>query len=354
MVVTPGQVAGTAAVPPRPSAPKPYLYLAGGLLLGLLLGAVLAMLRDRRDDRVRGKADLEPSLGAPVIAAATSAEVTGRAWPRSLVALTEPRGAEADAYRTVTTTVTGDSAESQIVMLCSTGREGRSLAPMNLAATYALQGLRTVLAGPHAALAPAMELLGITELPVAEPGGLPEKPVPSGVVPDLSVLDLGDEVSLGATLRNNGVLLEDVLGEADLVVLDGVNIELPSTTLRLGQLADEVVVLVYPNRTTHQGLEALAQHLAQVRADISGAILLSRQPWHRRAGGSKRVSTQPAPLPGSRAAGHAESRAADRQLAPARIRSGQPGRRHEIGRAADSPETRAEQLRSVSGAAKGT
>jgi hypothetical protein len=165
-------------------------------------------------------------------------------------------------------------------------------------------------------------------------------------------------VSLGATLRNNGVLLEDVLGEADVVVLDGVNIELPSTSLRLGQLADEVVVLVYPNRTTHHGLEALAQHLAQVRADISGAILLSRQPWHRRtrgsSAGSKRVSTQPAPLPGSRAAGHAESRAADRQLAPARIRSGQPGRRHEIGRAADSPETRAEQLRSVSGAAKGT
>jgi polysaccharide biosynthesis transport protein len=360
MVVTPGQVAGTAAVPPRPSAPKPYLYLAGGLLLGLLLGAVLAMLRDRRDDRVRGKADLEPSLGAPVIAEATSAEVTGRTWPRSLVALTEPRGAEADAYRTVTTTVTSDSGESQIVMLCSTGREGRSLAPMNLAATYALQGVRTVLAGPHAALAPAMELLGITELPAAEPGALPEKPVPSGVVPDLSVLDLGDEVSLGATLRNNGALLEDVLAEADLVVLDGVNIELPSTSLRLGQLADEVVVLVYPNRTTHQGLEALAQHLAQVRADISGAILLSRQPWHRRTGGSstgstKRVS-QPAPLPGSRAAGRAESRTADRQLSPARIHSSQPGRRHEMGRAADSAEARAagaEQRRSVSGAAKG-
>ena len=106
IVVTPGQVAGTAAAPSRPSAPKPYLYLAGGFLVGLLLGALLAMLRDRRDDRVRGKADLEPSLGAPVIAEASSAEVTGRAWPRSLVTLTEPRGAEADAYRTVATTVT--------------------------------------------------------------------------------------------------------------------------------------------------------------------------------------------------------------------------------------------------------
>jgi Mrp family chromosome partitioning ATPase len=249
-------------------------------------------------------------------------------------------------------------------MLCSTGREGRSLAPMNLAATYALQGLRTVLAGPHAALAPTMELLGITELPSLEPGQLPAKLIQSGVVPDLSVLDLGDEVSIGATLRNNGVVLEDVLADADMVVLDGVNIELPSTSLRLGQLADEVVVLVYPNRTTHHGLEALAQHLAQVRSDISGAILLSRQPWHRhswrrrargRAAGLPKLA-QSALQPGSRPAGHAEARA-DRQLSPARLHSGQPGRRHDLGVAeAGSAEARVaggEQLRRVSGVAKG-
>ena len=243
-------------------------------------------------------------------------------------------------------------------MLCSTGREGRSLAPMNLAATYALQGLRTVLAGPHAALAPAMELLGITELPVLEAGQLPPKLIPSGAVPDLSVLDLGDEVSLGATLRDNGMLLEDVLAEADVVVLDGVNIELPSTSLRLGQLADEVVVLVYPNRTTHHDLEALAQHLAQVRSDISGAILLSRQPWHRqplrrRNRRSAKPVTQPVSQPGSRPAGHAEGRS-DRQLSATRLHSSQPGRRHEIGVAeAEARVAGAEQLRRVSGAAKG-
>jgi len=327
VVVTPGQVAGTAAVPPRPSSPKPPLYLAAGLLVGLLIGAVLALVRDLRDDRVRGKADLEPSLGAPVLAEAESGEVNAKKWPRSLVTLTEPRGDEADAYRTVATTVSAEAAESQLVMLCSTGREGRSLAPMNLAATYALQGLRTVLAGPRTALEPVSGLLGV-DLDTAPADRLIEQLIPADGVPGLAVLSLGDEVSLGATLRANGDQLEDLLGEVDVIVLDGVNIELPSTSLRLAQLADEVVVLVYANRTTHLGLERLAQHLAQVRASISGAILLSRQSWlrrHRRSrsGGMPMRSARP----GERGSERAEATGPN---SPTRLRTGQPGRRREL------------------------
>jgi polysaccharide biosynthesis transport protein len=345
VVVTPGQVAGIAAVPSSPSSPKPALYLAAGLLVGLLLGALLALVRDLRDDRVRGKADLEPSLGAPVIAEATSAEVAGKAWPRALVTLAEPRGHEADAYRTVATTVSADAAESQIVMLCSTGREGRSLAPMNLAATYALQGLRTVLAGPRAALEPVTGLLGIAELATVPTDRLAEQLIASDTVPGLFVLPLGDEVTIGATLRGNDDQLEEMLAETDVIVLDGVNIELPSTSLRLGQLADEVVVLVYANRTTHLDLERLAQHLAQVRASISGAILLRRQSWlrrHRRP----RARTAIVALPARSGSGNLGSKS------PSPLRTGQPGRRREPSadgvRGGDT-----EQLRPVSGAAKG-
>ena len=342
MVVTPGTVAGQAAVPSGPSSPKKSLYLAAGLLFGLLLGALLAVIRDLRDDRIRGKADLEHSLGAPVIAEASSAEVTAKGWPRSLVAVTDPRGAEADAYRTVTTTA--DADECRIVMLCSTGRERHSLAPMNLAASYAQQGLRTVLAGPVGGLDRATELLGVQELlsaESAEPADrLVERLVDSETVPNLSLLNLGDEVRLGATLRGNGDQFADVLAEADVIVLDGVNIELPSTSLRLGQLADEVVVLVYANRTTHLVLVQLAQHLAEVRASISGAILLSRQPRLRR---SAKAGLAPASRPAARAA---------RQAGPATgsARIGQSDRRQNrpTGRSADT-----EQLRPVSGTAKG-
>jgi len=276
-VVTPGQVAGSAAVPSAPSSPKAYLYLAGGLLLGLLVGIVAAIMRDRKDDRVRGSGDLEQSLSAPVIAETASAEAGSKPANASLAALTAARGAEADAYRTVTTTVTSDSAGSRVVMVCGTGLAGRSLVPLNLAATFAKQGLTTVIAGPRQALEQASELLDVQT--IAAPGGprLANRLAPSRLVAGLSVLSLGDEVELSATLRANGDNLDEVLTKVDMIVLDGINIELPSTSLRLGQIADEAVVVAYKNRSTHLDIERLTRHLVQVRATVLGGILLSRR-----------------------------------------------------------------------------
>jgi uncharacterized protein involved in exopolysaccharide biosynthesis/Mrp family chromosome partitioning ATPase len=275
-VVTPGQVAGDAAPPSAPTSPKPLLYLAGGLLLGLLLGMVLAVVRDRRDDRVLDSSDLEHSLGAPAIAEAESAEAG--AQPSVLAAITAARSAEADAYRTVTATVASDSADSRVIVLCGTGQDGRSLAPLNLAATFALQGITTVIAGPRQAVEPARTLVGVREAPTAGGGSrLVDQLAPSELVPGLFVLSLGDEVALGATLRSSGDTFEELLDKVDVIVLDGVNIELPSTSLQLGQLADEAVVVAYKNRSTHSDVERLARQLAQVRATVLGGILLNRR-----------------------------------------------------------------------------
>jgi succinoglycan biosynthesis transport protein ExoP len=312
-VITPGQVAGDAAPPSAPSSPKPLLYLTGGLLLGLLLGMVLAVMRDRRDDRVLDSGDLEHSLGAPAIAEAESAEVGPQ--PTVLAAIAAARSSEADAYRTVTTTVTSDAADSRVIVLCGTGHDGPSLAPLNLAATFALQGLTTVIAGPRQAVEPARELVDVREVPAAGSGSrLVDQLAPSELVPGLFVLSLGDEVALGAALRANGDTLDEVLSKVDVIVLDGVNIELPSTSLRLGQLADEAVVVAYKNRSTHSDIERLARHLAQVRATVLGGILLSR-----RSGVRLKLRGRPAEPAPRRSAARADRERDD--VSPARTAS---------------------------------
>jgi succinoglycan biosynthesis transport protein ExoP len=274
-VVSLGHVVGAAVVPVSPSSPRPVLYLAGGLLFGLLVGIVLAVVRDRRDDRVRDASELEYGLGAPVIAESESSESGSR--PGELAAIDAPRGAEADAYRTVATTVSSGLTGSRVVLLCGTGQDGLSLAPLNLAATFAIQGLQTVIAGPRQAVEPATGLLDVQSLTGSATSRLADQLARSAALPNLSVLSLGDEVSLAATLRANGDGLKDVLAEADVLVLDGVNIELPSTSLRLGQLADEAVVVAYCNRSTHAGIERLGRQLAQVNTPVLGGILLTRR-----------------------------------------------------------------------------
>ncbi|HEX8768897.1 MAG TPA: hypothetical protein VF714_11035, partial [Jatrophihabitans sp.] len=261
------------------------IYLAGGVLFGLLAGILLAVLRDRRDDRVRNAAELEYGLGAPVIAESPSTESGSRLGQPAAIAA--DRSAEADAYRTVTTTVTADSADSRIVLLCGTGQEGFSLAPLNLAATFATQGLQTVIAGPRQAVEPAIDLLEVPGPSGPQAARLADQLAPSATLPLLSVLSLGDEVSLGATLRANGDRLDDVLAGADMIILDGVNIELPSTSLRLAQLADEAVVVAYRNRSTHADIERLARQLDHVNTTVLGGVLLTprsglRAKLHRR------------------------------------------------------------------------
>jgi capsular polysaccharide biosynthesis protein len=274
-VITPGQLAGEAAAPSSPSSPRRVLYLAGGLLIGLLAGIILAVLRDRRDDRVRNSAELEHSLGAPVIVESTVSEGGSRPGPPAAVAA--PRSAEADAYRTLATAVASHSAGSRTVVLCGTGQDGVSLAPLNLAATFAMQGLQTVIIVPDPAIEPASELLGVQGIPATSDAGLAGLLAPSDQLPALRVLSLGDEVSLGAALRANDDSLDEIRNTVDIMVLDGVNVELPSTAIRLGQIADQVVVVAYRNRSTHSEIERLARQLAQVGVTVVGGVLLSRR-----------------------------------------------------------------------------
>lgn len=321
-VIRPGQVAGAAQVPESPSSPRPLLYLAGGLLIGLLLGIILAVARDRRDDRLRASADLEQSLGAPVIAEFVADEGGSRS-AESLAATAAARGTEADAYRTVTTAVTSHSAGSRVVLLCGTGQEGLSLAPMNLAATFATQGLRTVIAGPERAMAPATELLEIQSVPSWPGARLADQLAPSSTLPGLLVLSMGDEVSLGATLRDNGDNLSEILAKVDIIVLDGVNIELPSTSLRLGQIADEAVVVAYKGHSTHAEIERLARQLAQVSVTVLGGILLTRRSGLRGKlgrGGADRAAQRPTGGANHRESAHAQ---------PARVEP-QPAKAHPV------------------------
>ncbi len=274
-VVNPGQLAGEAVEPNAPSSPKKLLYLAGGLLIGLLVGIVVAVLRDRRNDRVRNSAELQHSLGgAPVIVEFAVAEGSSRGL---LAATGATRGAEADAYRTLGTAVAAHSADSRVVLLCGSGQDGVSLAPLNLAATFAQQGLEAVLVGPEQAVRPATELLDMPAPPAPSSGPLADQLVRVRELPRLRVLSLGDEISLGETLRAAGDTLGDLLQDADIVVLDGINVELPSSSVRLGRVADEAVVVAYRNRSTHAALARLGRQLAQVGVPVLGGALLTRR-----------------------------------------------------------------------------
>jgi succinoglycan biosynthesis transport protein ExoP len=62
-----GRIISPAQTPSQPAGPDRRLVLAAGLAAGLLLGFMLALLREHRADKIYGAADVE-RLGVPVVA----------------------------------------------------------------------------------------------------------------------------------------------------------------------------------------------------------------------------------------------------------------------------------------------
>jgi capsular polysaccharide biosynthesis protein len=295
-IVTPGHVVGPAVVPGSPTSPKGTLYLIGGVLMGVFVGAGLAVMRDRKDDRIQDFTTLELSLGVPVVAESTAFEQDGS--PVLPAALAAQRGADADAYRSLAAALISSPSRTRVVLLCGAGVENFTAAPLNLACTFALQGLRTVLAGPHHALEPAFD---VPRLAAAFDDGL-DGQLTSTKLPSLRLLPLGDEVVLGATLRANEDRLSEIVEAADMVVIDGVNVELSSTSTRLAILTEEAVLVASAGRTTQTDVDRTVRQLAQVGATVVGAILLDPpnplKTWARkvrRAGGQGSAESQQQP-----------------------------------------------------------
>ncbi|SDH20883.1 Capsular polysaccharide biosynthesis protein [Sinosporangium album] len=68
VAVTPGSVIGEAEPPSAPSSPNLPVSLGSGLMIGLLVGAGAALVRDRTDTRLRTAADVERLTSVPVLA----------------------------------------------------------------------------------------------------------------------------------------------------------------------------------------------------------------------------------------------------------------------------------------------
>lgn len=141
-------VVSPAARPSAPFAPQPGRNAIVGLFAGLVLGLILAVLRDRLDRSVRSVDEVEslypwPLLGVvPHVGKASSRR-------RVLVDFSE-MSVLADAYRSVrtnlvlvssTTVVNGRRAPLALVISSATPGEGKSSATANLAGAFAGNGM---------------------------------------------------------------------------------------------------------------------------------------------------------------------------------------------------------------------
>jgi capsular exopolysaccharide synthesis family protein len=292
--IVPPEVPAPAPLPAGPSSPTLNINAALALIVGLGFGIGLAFLREKLDDRIRGRADLEERLGVPVLSVVPKIPGWKRRHGARLVAIDHPRGAAAEAYRTLRTSVMFASAQRnmKVIMVTSPGAgEGKSTTAANLAVGLAEAGKRVILLSADLRNPRAHEFFGLKNyvgLSNALSGEV--KPWEALLTPErletLRVMASGPVPSKPAELLQSermGELLSQLRDVADFVIVDTAPVLIVADALAVASLVDGVLVVADAQGTNRGAAMHAREQLDQVQASIIGAVLNNFDPSKARS-----------------------------------------------------------------------
>jgi capsular exopolysaccharide synthesis family protein len=295
--VTASQGTGAEVIQPAnlPTSPASPDFVRNGLLalaVGLFLGIGLAFLRERLDERLRGREDFEGQIAAPVLATVPRARGRRRRRHRDLVVtLTDPKGGSAEAYRTLRTNVqflARAGTLSVIGIVSPAAGEGKTTTAANLAVSIAHTGKRVVVVSCDLRK-PRLHLCfripsdpGVTSvmsgMKLAEAIQKPD-------IGSLRVLASGPTPPNPAELIGSEAMeqmIEALRMSADFVILDTPPLLAVSDGVSLASRCDGVLMVADARTTARGALVHAREQLQQVGANIVGGVLNNFDPSRAR------------------------------------------------------------------------
>jgi succinoglycan biosynthesis transport protein ExoP len=279
----PGRVVLAAQRPTTPISPRHEVDLALGVLLGLALGVVLASIQEQLRDRLQEPAALEEQLGAPTLGM-IPASAALRGDIARLVTIDEPRGAAAEAYRTLRTNLLAATRTSKIrtILVTSAGPgEGKTTTAVNLAVALAQVDRSVVLISAdlrHPRLHPYFGVgneWGLGQVLTGEVQ-LTDALVDT-TIPRLQVLPSGPVSTLKepVELLQSGRMAEVIrrCRQADFVILDSPPIEPVADALVLAGLVEGVLFVADARLGTRAAVASARHQLEQVGGTVLGGVL---------------------------------------------------------------------------------
>lgn len=301
---TPGTVIAAADLPATSTSPNNRLDIGIGLLVGLFLGVVLAFVRDRTDDRLRGREDLAERLDRPVLATIPPLSKRVRQegtlrWKRrprnSLVTLEQPNSPAAESYRTLRTRMARLASQLDInsVMVVSAGvGEGKSTTAANLSVVLAETGKDVLLVSADLRRPRVHQFFGLQNksglsnlLTDGTPPNKRKGPVADGkqmaselwsVAPNLWVVLSGPLPPHPSALMDSDSMRQFLKEQRDLfdfIILDCPPALVVADSLALAPMVDAVLVVADAKESDRDLVSRLREELEQVGGKIVGAVL---------------------------------------------------------------------------------
>lgn len=290
---TAAEMVAPADLPDVPFEPNWTRNIAMALAAGLVLGLAVVFLRERLDDRLAGRDDLEEAAGAPVLAIVPHQSGWKRKSATKLITRDAPKTAGAEAYRTIRTNIgfMGGTNGLKLIALASPSMgEGKTTTTANLAVSLAHTGKRVIavscdlrkprlhkffdLSNDRGLTSVLMDGLSIPEVAQRVAGLETLRVVASGPIPHNPSELLGSD--------DMERLLVDLRRLADFVLIDTAPILAVSDALTIAPKMDGVLLIVDADATMRGAVRATREQLELVGANIVGAVLNDFDPSRAR------------------------------------------------------------------------
>jgi non-specific protein-tyrosine kinase len=280
---TAAQLISRSTVPSTPFSPNWTRNLMLALLAGLALGFAVVFVRERLDDRLGGREDLEDAAGAPVLAIVPHVGGWKKKSATKLVARDAPKTAPAEAYRTLRTNVEfmARTNDLKLISVASPSMgEGKTTTTANLAIALAHTDKRVIAVSCDLRKPRLHRFFGLTNdvgiTSILRDGvSVPESAQHVTGLPNLRVIASGPVPHNPAELLGSAEmeqLMQDLRRYADFVLIDTPPVLVVSDALALAPKTDGVLLIVDASSTMRGAVDATREQLELVGSNIVGAV----------------------------------------------------------------------------------
>jgi capsular exopolysaccharide synthesis family protein len=266
-----------------PSWPRKNRTLSVAIVLGGLLGAGLALLRDRMDGRLRSIDEVQTVIGLPILGVVPGMSGRRTAVARAMTVHLDPRSVVAEAYRTIRTAVYfGGNADccKTILMTSPESGDGKTTSASNLAIAIAQTG-RTVLLLDADFRKPTqhknLDIKDVVGLSSVLGGHEPiEKAIQHTAVEGLDILPCGPIPANPSEILNSrefGELIDALAKRYDHILFDSPPVNVVTDARILGAVCDATILVLRADKSTRRAGEFARNALLAVGANVVGAVV---------------------------------------------------------------------------------
>jgi succinoglycan biosynthesis transport protein ExoP len=275
------EVARPAASPSEPHTSK---AMTVALVLGLLLGGILAVVRGWIDQTPRSVEEISASLGLPVLGVVPTMSRRYKAKIRGRMVLLHPESLEAEAFRTIRTAVLfgapRDKAKTLLITSPTPGG-GKSTLVSNLGIALARAGQRTIILDADFRRPAQKSIFGVDHEEKCLSGVFAGRitlaeAVEPAEVRGLSLLTCGPGFSDPAEVIHSqrfARLLQRLAQVYDRILIDAPPVTVVTDAQILGALCDFTILVLKADRSTRQVAQHAIDALQSVGAHLLGVVV---------------------------------------------------------------------------------